>query len=67
MISHFGRSALFMENTSTMSQEKLIDPNKLDQSTPDSIDPKKVVKKKNDIVERNDKKTFTEDGKEILI
>lgn len=49
-----------------MSQEKLIDPNKLDQSAPDSIDPKKVIKKKNDIVERKDQRTFTEDGKEIL-
>lgn len=56
-----------MGNINAMSQEKLIDPKKLDQSTPDSIDPKKVVKKKNDLVERNDKKTFTEDGKEILI
>lgn len=51
-----------------MSQEKLIDPNKLESGAPTKADPKIVVKKdKNDIVERKDQRTFTEDGKEILI
>jgi hypothetical protein len=50
-----------------MSQEKLIDPNKPEKASTPLIDPRIVVKKKkNDIVERKDQRTFTEDGKEIL-
>jgi len=50
-----------------MSQEKIIDPNKPERTGAPLIDPKIVVKKKkNDLVERNDQRTFTEDGKEIL-
>jgi len=50
-----------------MSQEGLIDPNKNIEPPAESVDPKKVIKKKkSDIVERKDQRVFTEDGKELL-
>lgn len=47
-----------------MNKDGLINPN---LPSPPAVEPeKKVVKKKNDIVERKDQRIFTEDGRELL-
>lgn len=49
-----------------MSQDGLIDP-KQPAPPAKAVDPKKMVKKKNDIIERKEpQRVFTEDGKELL-
>ena len=49
-----------------MNQDGLIDPNQ-PAPPPEAFDPKKVVKKKSDIIERKEPlRVFTEDGKELL-
>ena len=46
------------------NKDELLDPSKLDG---EDVAPKKVVrKKKSDLVERSDKRVYTEDGKELL-